>query len=203
MSLTRRDAIARLTKSIVGGTAVLTLGYVPANAGRTKYNFTSGGGDAWTRYKGKRFVNDPTGRPAGTIVIDTRRRKLYLVMAGGKALEYGVGVGRQGFTWTGKAHIARKSEWPAWHPPKEMIARELKKYGRRLPDRVEGGPRNPLGARALYLFQGSQDTLYRIHGTNRPRTIGQAVSSGCIRMVNEEVIDLFNRVKIGTKVEVI
>ncbi len=201
MSLTRRGVLTRLFKSVIGGTAAVTLGSLPALAGRTRYNF--GSGDQWNRYRGKRFVSDPTGRPPGSILINTRRRKLYFVLEDGKAIEYGVGVGRAGFNWKGKAHIARKAEWPAWHPPKEMIARELKKYGRRLPNRMEGGPRNPLGARALYLFQGKKDTLYRIHGTNAPHTIGRAMSSGCIRMLNEEVIDLYGRVKIGAKVEVV
>ncbi|MGI9371343.1 MAG: L,D-transpeptidase, partial [Hyphomicrobiales bacterium] len=114
----------------------------------------------------------------------------------------GVGVGRRGFTWYGTAQIKRKSEWPAWHPPQEMIEREKKQYGRTLPSRMEGGPKNPLGARALYLFQGNKDTLYRIHGTNAPWTIGQAVSSGCIRLVNSEIKDLYSRVKIGAKVVV-
>ena len=201
MSLTRRGVLSRLFKSVIGGTAAVTLGSLPAFAGRTRYNF--GSGDKWNRYRGKRFVSDPTGRPPGSILINTRRRKLYFVLEDGKAIEYGVGVGRAGFNWKGKAHIARKAEWPAWHPPKEMIARELKQYGRRLPDRMEGGPKNPLGARALYLFQGKKDTLYRIHGTNAPHTIGRAMSSGCIRMLNEEVIDLYGRVKIGAKVEVV
>ena len=201
MSLTRRGVLSRLFTSVIGGTAAVTLGALPALAGRTRYNF--GSGDTWNRYRGKKFVSDPTGRPPGSILINTRRRKLWFVLEDGKAIEYGVGVGRAGFNWKGRAHIARKAEWPAWHPPKEMIARELKQYGRRLPDRMEGGPKNPLGARALYLFQGNKDTLYRIHGTNAPHTIGRAMSSGCIRMLNEEVIDLYNRVRVGAKVEVI
>ncbi len=202
MSLTRRDALTRLAQSIIGGAAAVATGSVSALA-TTRYNFSSGGGDDWNRYREKKFVSDPTGRSPGSIVIYARRKKLYFVLPGGKAIEYGVGVGRQGFGWSGKAHVARKAEWPAWHPPKEMIARELKQYGRRLPNRMEGGPQNPLGARALYLFQGKRDTLYRIHGTNKPHTIGQAVSSGCIRMLNEEVIDLYNRVRVGAKVEVV
>ncbi len=203
MSLSRRGVLSRLVKSVVGGTAAVALGSVPAFAGQTRYNFTSSDGASWNKYKGKRIVSDPTGRAPGDIVVNTRKRKLYFVLENGDAIEYGVGVGRAGFNWKGEAHIARKAEWPAWHPPKEMIARELKQYGRRLPNRMEGGPKNPLGARALYLFQGKKDTLYRIHGTNKPHTIGHAMSSGCIRMVNEEVIDLYNRVRVGAKVEVI
>lgn len=135
----------------------------------------------------------------GTIVISTRDRFLYLVMEGGKARRYGVGVGKEGFAWTGTEKITRKAEWPSWRPPAEMIARVKREEGRVLPTYMEGGPDNPLGARALYL--GS--TLYRIHGTNQPWTIGGAVSSGCIRMRNEDVSDLYSRVGVGTKVVVL
>ncbi|EEZ12896.1 ErfK/YbiS/YcfS/YnhG family protein, partial [Brucella melitensis bv. 1 str. Rev.1] len=133
----------------------------------------------------------------GTIVIDTASRFLYLVQADGKARRYGVGVGKQGFSWKGTQRISRKAEWPTWTPPSEMIARERKK-GRFLPARMDGGINNPLGARALYL--GS--TLYRIHGTNQPWTIGKAMSSGCIRMRNEDVTDLYERTPVGTRVVV-
>jgi lipoprotein-anchoring transpeptidase ErfK/SrfK len=131
----------------------------------------------------------------GTIVIDTAQRFLYLVEAGGTAQRYGVGVGKEGFGWSGTNTISRKAEWPSWYPPAEMIKREKRK-GRILPAHMDGGIENPLGARALYL--GS--TLYRIHGTNAPWTIGQSVSSGCIRMRNEDVTDLYERVNVGTKV---
>jgi lipoprotein-anchoring transpeptidase ErfK/SrfK len=134
----------------------------------------------------------------GTIMIDTQSRHLYLVLGNGEARRYGVGVGKAGFDWTGVEKITQKKEWPSWRPPSEMIAREKKK-GRILPKYMEGGPANPLGARALYL--GS--TLYRIHGTNQPWTIGQAVSSGCIRMRNQDVVDLYERAKVGAKVRVI
>lgn len=154
------------------------------------------------KYTGKKTVAFTTSEPPGTIVIKTRERMLYLVQPEGKAIAYGIGVGRAGFRWSGKARIGNKAEWPAWHPPSEMIERELRKYGRELPERMEGGPDNPLGARALYLYVGNKDTLYRIHGTNAPRTIGQALSSGCIRMLNEEIIDLYDRVDIDTKVVV-
>ena len=133
----------------------------------------------------------------GTIVIDTARRYLYLVEDGGQATRYGVGVGREGFAWTGTEKITRKAEWPEWRPPEEMRIRERKK-GRELPVVMAGGEANPLGARALYL--GS--TLYRIHGTNQPWTIGGAVSSGCIRMRNEDVTALYERVGVGTRVVV-
>ena len=134
----------------------------------------------------------------GTIIVDTDARFLYLMMENGRAMRYGVGVGRMGFEWKGTATVGRKAEWPAWVPPKEMREREPW-----LPERMEGGPDNPLGARSLYLYQGSKDTLYRIHGTNQPETIGQALSSGCIRMLNDDAIDLYNRVPKGAKVVVI
>jgi lipoprotein-anchoring transpeptidase ErfK/SrfK len=155
------------------------------------------------RYRGKEVVSYRTVEKPGTLVVDTRKRRLFYVLGGGKAIAYGIGVGRQGFTWSGIARVGDKQEWPRWHPPAEMIERELAMYGRLLPEVMEGGPNNPLGARALYLHQGSKDTMFRIHGTNAPDTIGQAVSSGCILMLNEEVIDLYERVAIGTKVIVI
>lgn len=133
---------------------------------------------------------------AGTIVIDTDNKFLYLVGGNGMARRYGVGVGKEGFLWHGTQKISRKTEWPSWTPPEEMKVRVRLKEGRILPDRMEGGPENPLGARAMYL--GS--TLYRIHGTNQPWTIGHNVSSGCIRMRNEDVVDLYERVKVGTTV---
>jgi lipoprotein-anchoring transpeptidase ErfK/SrfK len=128
---------------------------------------------------------------SGTIIINTAERMLYLVQGEGRALRYGIGVGRPGFTWSGVHHVTQKREWPDWTPPEEMLRRRPD-----LPHHMVGGPDNPLGARALYL--GS--TLYRIHGSNEPWTIGTQVSSGCIRMRNEDVIDLYARVKIGTKV---
>jgi lipoprotein-anchoring transpeptidase ErfK/SrfK len=139
-----------------------------------------------------------TKEKPGTIVIDTNNRFLYLVTGNGDARRYGVGVGKPGFEWAGEHRITRKAEWPNWTPPQEMIAREAAR-GHYLPARMDGGPENPLGARAMYL--GS--TLYRIHGTNAPWTIGYGVSSGCIRMRNEDVVDLYERVKVGTKVVVI
>jgi lipoprotein-anchoring transpeptidase ErfK/SrfK len=144
------------------------------------------------------LVANPTNEPPGTIVIDTRSRHLYLIQPGGQAIQYGIGVGRQGFEWKGMARVGRKAEWPRWIPPKEMLARRPE-----LPESMEGGLENPLGARALYLYQGSKDTLFRIHGTNEPNTIGQAVSSGCIRMMNADVIDLYQRVGVGTRVVVL
>jgi lipoprotein-anchoring transpeptidase ErfK/SrfK len=135
----------------------------------------------------------------GTIIINTSERFLYYVMGDGQARRYGVGVGKEGHAWSGTEKITRKAEWPDWRPPAEMIKRVREKEGRILPVHMKGGPENPLGARALYL--GS--TLYRIHGTNQPWTIGKAVSSGCIRMRNEDVTELYERVKVGAKVIVI
>ncbi|EKF17346.1 L,D-transpeptidase [Nitratireductor pacificus] len=135
--------------------------------------------------------------PAGTIVVDTAQRRLFHLRGDGTAMRYGIGVGREGFDWRGRERISRKAEWPDWRPPADMVRREAAE-GRILPAVMEGGPENPLGARALYL--GS--TLFRIHGTNQPWTIGKAVSSGCIRMMNDDVIALYNQVKIGTLVVV-
>ncbi|MCX2724087.1 L,D-transpeptidase [Roseibium sp. DSM 29163] len=129
---------------------------------------------------------------AGTIIIDTAERRLYRVEGDGKATRYGIGVGREGFAWKGKETISRKAEWPSWTPPAEMRQREAAR-GVTLPARMEGGIENPLGARALYLG----NTLYRIHGTNQPWTIGQAVSSGCIRLTNEDVVHLYSNVRVG------
>jgi lipoprotein-anchoring transpeptidase ErfK/SrfK len=145
----------------------------------------------------RKTVADPTHEPPGTVTISTARRALYLSQPGGEAIMYRIAVGRQGFSWKGKAEIGRKAYWPGWTPPPEMLERQ-----RDLPEHVDGGPSNPLGARALYLFQDHKDTLFRIHGTNEPRSIGKAVSSGCIRMLNADVIDLYKRVEKGTKVVV-
>ena len=152
-------------------------------------------GGAYSGYSGSRIVEFTRALAPGTIVIKTNERRLYFVLEGGKAIQYGVGVGREGFAWRGQKRISRKAEWPGWSPPARMIARERVK-GVILPAHVPGGPNNPLGARALYLG----GSLFRIHGTNQPHTIGQAVSSGCIRMVNDEVIDLHDRVRIGALV---
>ena len=142
----------------------------------------------------KQMVDYPGKEAAGTIVVDTPNKFLYLVQGGGKAMRYGIGVGRPGFTWSGVKQISAKKEWPAWTPPPEMLKRRPD-----LPRHMEGGPENPLGARAMYL--GS--SLYRIHGSNEPWTIGTNVSSGCIRMRNEDVIDLYSRVNVGARVVVI
>lgn len=141
----------------------------------------------------RQLVDFQTKEPAGTIIVDTANTYLYLVLGGGKALRYGVRVGREGFTWSGTERVSRMREWPDWHPPAEMIERQP--Y---LPRFMAGGNGNPLGARALYLG----NTLYRIHGTNQPSTIGQTVSSGCVGMLNEDIEDLYSRVQVGTRVVV-
>ena len=155
----------------------------------------------------RKTVSYFSNEPAGTIVIDPQNHFLYLVQGGGKAVRYGVGVGRQGFGWSGTAAVHDKQEWPDWYPPREMLARqpELMRNMSELRSGIgmHGGPRNPLGARALYLWQGNKDTLYRIHGTNEPWTIGHSVSSGCIRMLNQDVIDLYERAPVGAKVVVL
>lgn len=146
----------------------------------------------------RRVVADPTEQPAGTLTINTRARKLYFSLGDGRAVEYGIGVGRAGFAWKGMAQVGRKAFWPGWTPPPEMLLRRPD-----LPEHMDGSMENPLGARALYLFQGNKDTLFRIHGTNEPETIGRAVSSGCIRMLNADVIDLYQRVAKGARVVVL
>jgi lipoprotein-anchoring transpeptidase ErfK/SrfK len=142
----------------------------------------------------RQIVGYATREAPGTIIIDTQNTYLYYVLGGGRAIRYGIGVGRDGFTWSGVQSVTRKAEWPDWTPPPEMIARQP--Y---LPRQMAGGPGNPLGARAMYLG----GTIYRIHGTNAPQTIGTRVSSGCIRLTNQDVSDLYSRVNVGTKVIVL
>lgn len=150
----------------------------------------------------RRMVRLVTDERPGTIIVDTNNKFLYLVESKNRAIRYGIGVGREGFGWSGVVKVGRKAEWPGWTPPPEMIARERKK-GRILPAYMEGGINNPLGARALYLYQGSQDTLYRIHGTNEPWSVGKAASSGCIRLFNQDILDLYKRAPTGARVVVL
>jgi lipoprotein-anchoring transpeptidase ErfK/SrfK len=152
------------------------------------------------RFLRQRIAYQGTELP-GTIVVDPDGRHLYYVQESGIAVRYGVGVGREGFGWSGFARVGRKAEWPRWTPPKEMIARrpDLEPFRNGMPPGID----NPLGARALYLFEGKKDTLFRLHGTNEPMTIGQAVSSGCVRMFNQDVIDLHARAKIDSNVVVL
>jgi lipoprotein-anchoring transpeptidase ErfK/SrfK len=155
----------------------------------------------------RKSISYDTKEAPGTIVVDPANHYLYHVEEGGRATRYGVGVGREGFVWAGDATIKSKQEWPDWYPPKEMIQRkpELKKQLSQLQSGIgmHGGERNPLGARAMYLWQGNKDTYFRIHGTVEPWTIGQSVSSGCIRMINQDVIDLYQKTPVGTRVVVL
>lgn len=139
--------------------------------------------------------------PAGSIIVDPEHRYLYFILGEGQAIRYGVGVGREGFAWSGEATIGMKRRWPRWLPPEEMVLRDV--HASEWTNGMPGGPKNPLGARALYLNSNGVDTLYRIHGTNDPSSIGKAMSSGCVRMLNEDVADLFERVKLGTRVVVL
>ena len=199
-----------------------TFGAPLALAGCAGGNISMGVGDARSIYgqlSGERFpvpaidlsqidsqfyrqeVSYSSDEAPGTIVVDPGRHFLYHVKGGGRATRYGVGVGKEGFGWNGQARIARKSEWPQWFPPVEMQARDARarKYANGMP----GGADNPLGARAMYLYQGDRDTLYRIHGTTEPWSIGKSMSSGCIRLLNQDVIDLYRNTNVGTKVIVL
>ena len=176
-------ATAFVTEASANPFAWLGLGYVPTDNGNTARADLQ-----------RRVVDYPSSEAPGTIIVDTGNTYLYYLLPGGKAIRYGVGVGREGFTWSGVKSVERKAEWPDWTPPPEMIARAP--Y---LPRFMAGGVTNPLGARAMYL----SGSFYRIHGTNAPSTIGSRASSGCIRMANEDVIDLYERVKVGTKVIVL
>jgi lipoprotein-anchoring transpeptidase ErfK/SrfK len=187
-------AMALTTSAIA---APLPLFPFPAEPSQATQAAPSDQGDATfelpDRFK-RQTVNYPTREAPGTIIIDTPNTYLYYVLGGGQAIRYGIGVGRDGFTWSGTQTVTKKAEWPDWTPPPEMIARQP--Y---LPRHMAGGPGNPLGARAMYLG----GTVYRIHGTNQPSTIGAHVSSGCIRLTNQDVSDLYSRVNVGTKVIVL
>jgi lipoprotein-anchoring transpeptidase ErfK/SrfK len=186
--------------SFSGAASAQLLGYAPAQPATFPQDYVTGATAPESEESvlpdrlRRAIVNFDAREAPGTIIIDTGNTVLYYVLGGGRAIRYGVGVGRQGFTWSGVQTISRKAEWPDWYPPAEMVARQP--Y---LPRFVAGGPGNPLGARAMYLGASQ----YRIHGTNDPTTIGKFVSSGCIRMTNEDVSDLFSRVDVGTKVVVL
>jgi lipoprotein-anchoring transpeptidase ErfK/SrfK len=169
-------------------------------------------GTALAQTKKNKFVLDPKFQPhsvhyetdllAGSVVVDPKDRFLYLIESPFSARRYGIGVGRAGLAWSGEAVVGRKATWPRWIPTDDMITRDPAKYGKYAVG-VDGGPENPLGARALYLFRDGRDTYYRIHGTNEPWTIGKAVSNGCIRMTNDHVIELYDRVGVGATVVVL
>ncbi len=150
----------------------------------------------------RQVVDYPTYYPVGTVVVDPYSRFLYLVMENGKAMRYGIGVAKAGLEFQGQADVGRKAQWPGWTPTRDMIAREPERYGP-YAGGLPGGLDNPLGARALYLYQGGRDTLYRIHGTNEPWSIGKSVSSGCIRLFNQDILDLYARVPTGSRVVVL
>ena len=165
-----------------------------APVGRANFNLFGFSGTGGSGPISRRTVSFAQSHAPGTIIINTKERRLYYILGDGRALQYGIGVGRDGFQWSGVHRVTAKKEWPDWTPPPQMLRRRPD-----LPRFMKGGPENPLGARAMYL--GS--TLFRIHGSNEPETIGQAVSSGCFRMTNDDVIDLYTRVKVGAKVIVI
>ncbi|OJX51510.1 L,D-transpeptidase [Devosia sp. 66-22] len=189
----RKFTVAALA-ALVGAAATPAMAKLYYNPDTNKWEEreASAGGRSFKRID-KEIVPYETKFKVGTIVVETGERRLYLILPDGKALKYGIGVGRDGFTWSGQHRISRKAEWPDWTPPAAMRKRVPD-----LPAHMKGGPQNPLGARALYI--GS--TLYRIHGTSEPWTIGQAVSSGCIRLTNEDVIDLYERAQVGALVVV-
>ncbi|MDD7909048.1 MULTISPECIES: L,D-transpeptidase [Pseudovibrio] len=186
---------------------LLTAGFAATSSQAASGKFFDPTSKKWVSYGAANYGKSPIKRKMvsysgpygpGTIVVNTQERRLYHIYPGGQAMKYGVGVGRDGFQWAGTHRITRKAEWPGWTPPAVMRERERRK-GRILPAYMEGGPNNPLGARALYI--GS--TIYRIHGSNEPWTIGSAVSSGCIRLANEDVIHLYENVRVGSKVVVL
>ena len=204
----------RMRMSVLAGVALgFFAGLCPAEAGKIKFSpeafqvfggMSDGGSQAAAfdssgvpEAMRSRTIAFASQLPPGSVLVKTGTRRLYYILPAGKAIEYKVGVGRDGYTWSGANIVSRKAEWPEWRPPIAMIQREAKR-GRKLPDHMKGGPSNPLGARAIYIG----DTEFRIHGTTQPWSIGQAVSSGCIRMMNEEVIDLYDRVAVGAQVVV-
>jgi lipoprotein-anchoring transpeptidase ErfK/SrfK len=192
---------SRFVRTITIALSLLAAGTLAAQAqpddadryggGQTRSRWTLFGGSSYSNAISRTTVSYPGNHAPGTIIVNTTERRLYLVQGGGQALRYGIGVGRVGFTWAGTTSVVAKKEWPDWTPPSQMLKRRPD-----LPRFMKGGPDNPLGARAMYL--GS--SLYRIHGSNEPETIGQAVSSGCFRLLNDDVIDLYGRVRVGAKV---
>ena len=201
-SWTRLMAVAGLMMTMVAGEAVMP----PAASAQAQTTASDVGPKVRNRqvpekYK-RRVVRFSTNEAPGTIIVDTNSKFLYYVEGRNRATRYGIGVGREGFGWSGVVSVGRKAEWPSWTPPAEMRAREARR-GIKLPAVQPGGPDNPLGARALYLYKGGRDTIFRIHGTNQPWSIGLNLSSGCIRMMNKDVEHLYARAPVGAKVVVI
>lgn len=201
--MTRENPTMRLSSLKFAGVALLAAGMVlaaplTATPAAAQQQYMKQPPQKFMRAK----VRLRTTEPAGTIIVNTRTKYLYYVQGNGNAIRYGVGVGREGFGWSGVMRVARKAEWPSWTPPREMVARE-RRAGHNIPLFVKGGENNPLGARALYLYRNGRDSMFRIHGTNQPWSIGKNMSSGCIRMMNKDVKDLYSRAHVGTKVVVI
>lgn len=212
MKMTRRTLLGGM--GATAGLGVATGGILRPNAAlatdNSHYYFNGTSPDSGYIYRRTEFKNIKkqwhrqmvrytSSEPAGTVVVDTRHHHLYVIWGNNTALRYGVGVGREGFQWFGRATINRKAKWPRWVPPPEMLVRQPE-----LPPMVEGGdPENPLGPRALYLYNNKQDTGYRLHGTTQPWTIGTDISSGCVRMLPEDIIDLYQRCPVGTEVLVL
>jgi lipoprotein-anchoring transpeptidase ErfK/SrfK len=190
--------LSRIVASVLWAVAVAAASSAVAAPPQRNYDHTVAGQDPVARFFGfssspipRTTVSYPGKLKPGSIVISTRERRLYFILGNGQALRYGIGVGREGFAWSGASSVSAKREWPDWTPPEQMLKRRPD-----LPKHMAGGPENPLGARALYLGA----SLYRIHGSNEPQTIGQQVSSGCIRLTNEDIIDLYNRTRLGATV---
>lgn len=192
-------AAGTIGRLVLASVMLLTaFGAADSSRANERQDLLTGGaptGKQWSMFGiskiGKTTVNYDSGEKPGSIIISTKERRLYYILGNGQAIRYGIGVGRPGFTWSGVRTVTQKREWPGWTPPEQMLRRRPD-----LPRFMPGGPENPLGARAMYL--GS--TLYRIHGSNEPESIGEAVSSGCFRLTNDDVVDLYNRVQIGAKV---
>ncbi|GKX34186.1 MAG: L,D-transpeptidase [Rhizobiaceae bacterium MnEN-MB40S] len=197
----RKFISSLLAVAFIATSATVVTGTGAFSRDRQEPVYSSSSKRPQAKYQRKKVRID-TGERPGTIIVDTNRKYLYYYEGNGKATRYGVGVGRDGFGWSGTVKVGRKAEWPDWRPPATMIRRERAK-GHNLPAFVPGGINNPLGARAMYLHKGGRDTIYRIHGTNQPWTIGQNMSSGCIRMMNKDVEHLYSRAPVGTKVIVI
>ncbi|HUZ30850.1 MAG TPA: L,D-transpeptidase [Xanthobacteraceae bacterium] len=197
------EFLTHIRASALAAVAALALASCTAATFMTADEQPKGADPAFAR----RVVTYPSPEPAGTIIVDPGSHFLYRIQGDGTAIRYGVGVGAEGFVWNGLAVIHTKQEWPDWYPPADMLARkpELREHMAQLQSGLgmKGGPDNPLGARAMYLWQNNKDTLYRLHGTNDPSTIGHNVSSGCIRLTNDDITDLYNRTAIGTKVIVL
>ena len=201
--LLRRPFSVLFTFAAIGGLSLTTSSQAQFVPDPTQPSITLASQRGTTKWKfpfnfDRRAVRYRTREKPGTIIIETRKYKLYYVLGNGRAYQYGVGIGRRGFGWKGTVRIGHKKEWPSWHPPAAMIKRDplAAKWAHGMP----GGINNPLGARALYLYSGGRDTLYRIHGTNQPSTIGRSMSSGCIRLKNEDIKHLYRHARVGAKV---